>query len=685
MFRAGQSTFSFYALSVRMAVKERVWESTMVSPKATPLTFPLDPLAQITPTRDDRRRAIAGILESYNSNYDVVAEAVQNSIDALEDAAISNLKQPNILYVTVNLQENWVGVLDTGIAMNPDQVAKAFAPNVSFKNDAQILSKRGAIGSYRGYKGVGVTFLAYGTDDIALHSKRNGVLVKARMQYGRAWAQGERDESSVIVEDTQASPLEKYDRGTYVQVQFSSETRPKSLARLASKADLWPIILRTRTPIGQILLQREPLVKLDVRVNVIDASGPHEHKIEPLFYFPHLVTRKPAFRFLDLVEYYKHHSEQTKPPADKIRQDGLYLEWDKARIAQELTSDQQKRFEHELEVCAPSLYAFVPYQGSVWGEINEVLTGTKTRSHLYPGLVIAVSRQRLADKFEIEASRFETFSRNVLVIVHFDNARPDLGRKTLQDDVLDLAKVAADRIVQYLAKQRELLKPAGDAPTPGQREVEKNYDDWIFNVRTHSTSSPLHAPPISYVSTPLTEQDVVGLFHQLSALGVFPGIKVFATSQVKTYDCLVQFDCEVDRPGLAFKSVDKYPLGLSPYILGNKERFSTKYLALEFKNNLDGLIDELAGDTKKNYSKIDICVCWGTVSSTFGGYSLDEITETNLDERVYPGVTHLLRRNADPHVIQVIMLDSVMAMIKAGYIPLPSLTSLGNKKARKET
>jgi hypothetical protein len=41
---------------------------------------------------------------------------------------------------------------------------------------------------YRGYKGVGLTFLAYGTDDIVIHSKQDGVLTKARMKYGRVWA-----------------------------------------------------------------------------------------------------------------------------------------------------------------------------------------------------------------------------------------------------------------------------------------------------------------------------------------------------------------------------------------------------------------------------------------------------------------------------------------------------------------
>jgi hypothetical protein len=216
------------------------------------------------------------------------------------------------------------------------------------------------------------------------------------------------------------------------------------------------------------------------------------------------------------------------------------------------------------------------------------------------------------------------------------------------------------------------LKPAGEAPTPGQREVEKSHGDWLFNVRTHAANSPLHVPPLSYVSTPLTEQDVVGLFHQLTALGVFPGIRVFATSQIRTYDCLVQFDCAADTVGLKYESIDRNPLGLSPYILGDKDRYQTRHLTVEFKNNLDALVDEFTSTSRKAYTHIDACVCWSVVSAKFEGYDIEEVMEGTLDERAFPGVTHFLRRDGDTHIIQVIMLKKVVEMVQAGYVPITS-------------
>jgi hypothetical protein len=215
--------------------------------------FPVDPLVEASGAIniEYRRRAIAGILESYNSNFDVLAESVQNAVDAIEDASLRGETGPFLVEVTVNLRDNWIGILDTGVGMNRQQVRTALGPHVSFKNDPTVLTKRSGKNAYRGYKGVGLTFLAYGTDDIALHSKQSGTVTKARMQYGRAWAKGERSDAALLVEDTRDSAIDEVKRGTYVRIQFSEHTHPRSLSRLAGTIAIWAALLRTKTAIGQ--------------------------------------------------------------------------------------------------------------------------------------------------------------------------------------------------------------------------------------------------------------------------------------------------------------------------------------------------------------------------------------------------------------------------------------------------
>jgi hypothetical protein len=633
--------------------------------------FPTDPLDYLKEQfdLDARRLSVQGILESYHSNYDAISEALQNAVDSLEDAKLEGLTGPYQIEVTINLAANSFSVLDTGVGMPPNQLRRAFAPHATFKQQ----TKRDHKSRYRGYKGVGLTFLAYGTDDITIHSKQEkSEIVKARMQYGRAWASGERPDTAMLNYDHEASPLDSHSRGTYLKVQFSQYTHPRSLLKLASNLGAWKTILQTKTAIGQILLDRKPIVDFKVKLKLIGTDGSEtQAAVDPEFLYPSTVKRKsPPFRFLDLVSYHETYSEVVEPPAEKLRQDGLYLVWDSARITKELTDDQQKEFKEQIQKYTPYAYAFVPYQGSVWAELNQIETTVRSRSYLIPGLIIGVNRQRLADNItEIKATRFEEFGRNALVIVHFDGVKPDQGRKTVEIEAEELAKRIADRVVQYLGKQRKLLRPAGESPTPQQREVEKNHADWLYNVRKHAENNPLHIPPVAYLSTPQEEQDVVGLFHQLAALGVFPGIKIYATSQRKTYDCLVEFECDPSEPGLSYS--EQYPLGLSPYVLGDGNSFSTKQLTVEFKNNLDGLIADLDGTGPKTFAHIDICICWGMIDDSFAGYTVEPVIEARLDERRYPGVTHILRHNSDAHVVGVIMLETITRMILAGQMIIP--------------
>ena len=339
----------------------------------------------------------------------------------------------------MNLEDNWMSFLDTGVGMDGQQVARAFAPHVSFKHVSDARHSRKTKNFHRGFKGIGMTFLAYSTNDITIHSKTASAFTKARMQYGHAWAISDRQEPALLVEDTSTSPLDSHARGTYLRVHFSSDTRPKDLRRLASSIETWEAILRTKTAIGQVLLSNHvPTADIDVKLTIFGSTTTTTRKIHPVFLYPHDTPRTPPFRFLDLPRYYDKHSEQA-PPTEKRRQDGIYLRWDTTRIRSELTIGQQEEYADQLEAHRPFAYAFAPYQASVWRDINAIVTNHSTRKYLYAGLMIAVNGQRLADIFDINPSRYVTFSKNVFVIVHYHDVKPDHGRKTIDTESTALA------------------------------------------------------------------------------------------------------------------------------------------------------------------------------------------------------------------------------------------------------
>ena len=68
--------------------------------------FPINPLDVVSASADleYRRRTVEGILESYHSSYDVLSEAIQNAVDAVEDAKLEGLSQPYLIDITVDLE-----------------------------------------------------------------------------------------------------------------------------------------------------------------------------------------------------------------------------------------------------------------------------------------------------------------------------------------------------------------------------------------------------------------------------------------------------------------------------------------------------------------------------------------------------------------------------------------------------
>jgi len=625
-------------------------------------------------SREHARRAILGILESYNSDYDALAESIQNSMDALEDACIHGLPGPYLLEITVDLQANSISVFDTGNGMNQDQVCEAFAPTSTFKDIPDKIRKRGDKYPYRGYKGVGLTFLAYGTNDVRIQSRQNGSIVKGRMRFGSDWVHGKRQDPPMLDVDKSVTPLDKRTRGTYLQLLFSKETRPASLVNLGSSLDIWETIIRTRTAVGQILIGQEPAGQFKINLKLVKQDGATLHReITPQFYYPHMVEKEPKFRFLDVGKYFSGHSGIADVPRDQQRQDAVWVEWSTSDLIDHLDDEEKNEFASELKDFSPSLYAFRPYDEPTWTAITEAATGQKKRHLLGPGLVVGVNHQRMAsESISVKTSRSEYLASNVFVLVHFDKASLDQGRKALQPRIMDLAQKIADDAIQYLLRQGTFLKPAGEKTTGAQRAIEKGHEDWVDNVKANAKANPLSLPPVCYTSAPITEQDVIGIFNQLAALGVFPGLKILATSASRTYDCYVQFNCREDLDRLRYHGIDNNPLGLSLDTFGAAEtHFSTKGLTLEFKNNLEGLLGNLGSQSSsKAFRNIDICVCWGSLEEKHRWYTLEPITETNLHVRHFPGVTHVLRKDGEAQVIQVIVLEDIVKRIQAGQVRL---------------
>ena len=103
----------------------------------------------------------------------------QNALDAIQErfqlVAVMNQE----LWITIDIPNGKVRVVDNGVGMDEDEFKFCLRPNRSFKNQTD----------FRGHKGVGATFLAYGFSFAKLQSKQPNSTFAAILRQGRAWAE----------------------------------------------------------------------------------------------------------------------------------------------------------------------------------------------------------------------------------------------------------------------------------------------------------------------------------------------------------------------------------------------------------------------------------------------------------------------------------------------------------------
>ena len=102
----------------------------------------------LQPNVSQIRHQIKNILDSYNHDWDLIAELSQNSVDAITllDPVKGHMK------LEINAQKKRIVVEDNGCGISPDELPKLLAPFSSDKGQNQMLI---------GNKGVGISFVIF--------------------------------------------------------------------------------------------------------------------------------------------------------------------------------------------------------------------------------------------------------------------------------------------------------------------------------------------------------------------------------------------------------------------------------------------------------------------------------------------------------------------------------------------
>jgi hypothetical protein len=613
------------------------------------------------------KREIRNIIKSYTGWYDPFSELIQNALDAVDARKQREKTYDPKIWIEINVKENYVCVTDNGIGLSADEFATFLQPNVSFKGHGT-----------RGDKGVGATYLAYGFNFLQIGTKAPKFTYVGDLKDGRKWLEDEKDivpRPTVRRSEPTHKVFSEIDRGsTFCLRLVGDNIRPNNLGWIeADRFDQWQTILRLKTPLGGIYIDRQkPTTKCYLRV--IGRDGKVEDGIidNCEYLYPHTVIatcvdlREMVRKRRELIDKGKSASRLSD---NYYELSGIYCYWNYKDVNSPDSMIGLEDHERALvENFKISMYGFFTYTLDVWDEFNdEVLRLRKRMRILRGGLQLAANGMPQGELILIPLTRNIGYQHNTHVVLHFASADADLGRKGFQPELEDLAQRLAVSVVELFLDWREHLKqPTGAPPRIIQ---DKQIHDWKTETEKHERDQPLAISrkdvflptnEIALTAAPRVEQDAVALFNQLLAGGVIRGIKLMAASQYKKYDGLWRGRMKKPFEHYLYNK-ENNPLGV---VQAAPQEFESSPYVLEYKYTFDALLEEIEREDKDE-SSIDLVVCWEMGDRWKTRYRVTPLLHfSNLHHRQIHGVTHLIRDAATgQHVFMAVVLKELIDYI----------------------
>ncbi len=626
-----------------------------------------------------QRREIANILKCYTGYFDLFGELLQNALDAVERRLAIEPKgyKPQI-WVIIDLKEELVSVTDNGAGMILPEFKSFLCPNYSFKDGAKT----------RGCKGVGATYLAYGFNELHVATRTPSGTYSGVIRNGRTWLDDKNQTVSrpkVTNDEVDHQPFASLDRGTSMTVRLDGDNvRPKDLSFVgATTATQWMALQRILSPLGGIYLCGDvaPPVKITVTVVPGGNADATECSIDaPEYVYPHQVMGRTVdlrVYLKDLASRAASGKDPARIPPNYTQLNGLWGEWTGEEILAGTSPINIRLEEGEkdlINAIGIKLYIFLGYSTELWDEYNDItLKLRRGYRALRGGLQLATRHMPQGLPLTIPLTNNIGFQNLVHVIVHFDNAEPDLGRKGFQPEVVKIAeKISVSGVTAFRKYYPRMLRKRTGAPALAR---EMNLERWIDDQKQHEKDHPLvlkgkglflPTEQLPIRSTPLVEQDVVAMFNQMLSSGVVRGIQILSSSQYNQYDGLFRF--VFDEPLEKYLNSNENPLGIEQaHLTGVNPPVYMPVKILEYKHNLDDLIEEFQTEEKRS-DEIALVVVWDSGTrwkAAFDVTSYLDPAHTHL--RQFHGLTHLFSHSASgvPAFEAIVLHDLVRYLTDA--------------------
>lgn len=557
------------------------------------------------------RKSIRGIDDSYNNFWDIIAELVQNSVDAINKTEEKKGK----IKIIINSIKRSIQVIDTGIGIERDKIPILLTPfSTDKENDRETI----------GEKGVGLKFVLFESDNFIMKTTTGNSNQKfvVKIPGAKTWKNSTSEEDFCL----NLSSEDKCDfRGTDVYVDGIENQQLFELDFEALK-----YVIRTKTAIGNVLNLFNDNPYIDVTLEYTDqASNTKEEKIDFKYWIP---TESLGKKDLFDLDAFKNWLIENPTSSDSEKRNKL-----KNRIIY-----KKGEFKHNSIRIIKYWSCFVP-QRTLWKKIsckdgllnesemdNEDVLQDKFFTTHQSGIYTSVKGMPTGIVIDSPLTGKTGYWPNLFIIFEDDMLKFDIGRKSINGNVKNIYKKYAKEIfsdyTKYISKYIAGEPDIDNNPIWNRDEIKRNIEEL----------PSLNNSMINFKKLPSEQEaSVAAIFYELIGKG----------------------------------KIDK----ISPIISGYREKYdlyaeyNNHFICIEFKSHLRNIIRDFENNDKYA-NEIDYIVCWDINDTDIqemnkaGIYlaARNKSTLFNENEAIVPETTHILNYSNQATPIYVIDLKKVL-------------------------
>ncbi|HQO20098.1 MAG TPA: ATP-binding protein [Acidobacteriota bacterium] len=541
---------------------------------------------------------IRDIFAMYHHRWDFLGESIQNAIDsALKKRENCSDGYSATVDITFDTRKQELIIRDNGMGISENDICKIAAPHVSLKNPLE---------ANRGEFGVGLTFVAFSSNDFEIVSVHQGKESSLKIRNGYSWAMdtGGSDNVEITYDVKSDDTNETHTTLKVKPLRF----HPYSLGHLE-------YVLRRHTAVGDFWsCFKKEQGPLKINLNYIDQTGkPLSKVIENKFWHPADYLSDIDVDTVDVTTVVKELAKG---------KDAAIPNW----IGFGLT-DKDTISEQGLEFTYYALFCRTRYYNQLAEKIGintisnedgiededgeEVMQPQAPIETVNTGIFTSKKGMPLGAVVDHPRTAQAGYWRGMFIMMNCDSIRTEPGRKKLHVDDELAAKNVAKKIFNKMTKYSHYFIPRD--PDEEMDSLLRNVDKNLQAVRKHRQENKLinsALQGINMYTEPMNEQTLIGLFHELIGAKQLLGYTALKLSATDTYDGVYEYKIPKEHVGK-----DHWEEWLRQFKAHERNELTTKgiyeiqEMIVEFKMGLQDVIKDFLQKTKY-HTHIKLIVAW---------------------------------------------------------------------------